>query len=682
MEAAMVRRRVLAPLLAAVLVGCSSAYEGTITFDLGEAAPSTTDDLIVSVLLSRFADGFRLVTARDDLEPITYTRGNEELAFERTGIEASRYTLTIPSSETVKGQVWTFEAIVTSGNSEARASDTLAIGNTPPTATVSLAPDLPRRTDTIIASAEAIDVDGDPTTIAFSWLVNDEPTDITGPEFPPFTARRGDVVTVRAIANDGEDDSEPATASATIRNSPPSASVTITPSDPDTTQDLLAIATGEDPDDDPLTFEFAWSVNGEPVAGLVPEFAHQRTRRGDVLRVTVTARDGRTVSPAAWDEVVIRNTAPTAPKIAIATAPSGPERDLHCRIVEPSFDADRDPLTYTFSWQRDGADWSGAVGSTTLPGDTIPSAATSIGETWTCSVFSFDGEDESPTATATTDILRWAGERTFTHCAARRNIGPTQEQCDNAYLDTLLEGEVELDEGVQLWVVPVTGSYRIEAFGARGAQGDSAYSHGKGARVAGTFALTAGEILQIAVGQQGTLAGFFSGGGGGTWVMRESDAPMLVAGGGGGVSQSTFRAGCGGRTEQFGGTGSGTGTHSCPMKGIDLSMGGRLSASSWGSGGGGLNGDGASAIGADNGGKSWRNGLIGGGDSTRNAYGGFGGGGGGNSPSSRGGGGGGGYSGGDGGRMAGGGGSFNAGSSPSATANDNDDNGYVTIDLL
>jgi hypothetical protein len=97
-------------------------------------------------------------------------------------------------------------------------------------------------------------------------------------------------------------------------------------------------------------------------------------------------------------------------------------------------------------------------------------------------------------------------------------------------------------------------------------------------------------------------------------------------------------------------------TYTPAVKSTDLGLGGIVSSPSWGSGGAGFFGDGASDVpfgSPTSGGRSWANGMKGG---TGSAAGGFGGGGAGNG--SCGGGGGGGYSGGDGGLVAGGGGSF------------------------
>lgn len=98
--------------------------------------------------------------------------------------------------------------------------------------------------------------------------------------------------------------------------------------------------------------------------------------------------------------------------------------------------------------------------------------------------------------------------------------------------------------GIQLWTVPVSGLWSIEARGASGADGILAGSSGNrkrgglGAIVKGNFLLHKERVLKILVGHEGTRD-FLDphrpgGGGGGTFVVYEDGKPLLVAGGGGG----------------------------------------------------------------------------------------------------------------------------------------------------
>lgn len=82
--------------------------------------------------------------------------------------------------------------------------------------------------------------------------------------------------------------------------------------------------------------------------------------------------------------------------------------------------------------------------------------------------------------------------------------------------------------GIQLWTVPKTGTYRIETWGAKG--GGGGYSGGFGARMRGDFSLTKGDVIKILVGQTG--GGSYGGGGGMTAVATNSNSPLIVSGGG------------------------------------------------------------------------------------------------------------------------------------------------------
>ena len=130
----------------------------------------------------------------------------------------------------------------------------------------------------------------------------------------------------------------------------------------------------------------------------------------------------------------------------------------------------------------------------------------------------------------------------FTNLGASGRFGPTT--LGSHYTDQDHGGQVKLSSGIQKWTVPYTGEYRIEAIGAAGGygktsnkQGSIVSYRGRGARMIGTFTLSEGEIIQILVGQEGTINNsprfpFASGGGGGTFVVRGGSTPLIIAGGG------------------------------------------------------------------------------------------------------------------------------------------------------
>ena len=288
---------------------------------------------------------------------------------------------------------------------------------------------------------------------------------------------------------------------------------------------------------------------------------------------------------------------------------------------------------------------------------------------------------------------------TFNTGGATGRYGPTISQARSGLTGTPAPSgwsSTYLDmttQGYQLWTVPVTGTYTIDAYGARGG-GQGGVTFGLGARIQDTFVLTAGEVIRIVVGQVGTDAANASGGGGCTSIVRSpynTNASILVVAAGGGGAESNP-----------------SGENSRAYGDGDISNSGRGGippVSSTGSGAGGINGNGGGTASADNCGgggggffsngstnTNWNNG--GGGSFVTDSLGGTGGtpggfgGGGGAAGNGAGGGpaGGGGYSGGGGGDnrsggIGGGGGSYTNGTGTSRiqTIGANSGVGYVTI---
>jgi hypothetical protein len=143
----------------------------------------------------------------------------------------------------------------------------------------------------------------------------------------------------------------------------------------------------------------------------------------------------------------------------------------------------------------------------------------------------------------------------FTNAGSTGMYGPTQESVTASYANTSLAGSVRvLQRGYQLWTVPVTDTYTIEAAGAAG--GSTTYTTGgRGRIIKINVALTQGQVLKILVGQMGGKVEFTSGGpgtagggGGGTFVVDSATGTaILVSGGGGGGSSNTLNVGVNGQ---------------------------------------------------------------------------------------------------------------------------------------
>lgn len=246
-----------------------------------------------------------------------------------------------------------------------------------------------------------------------------------------------------------------------------------------------------------------------------------------------------------------------------------------------------------------------------------------------------------------------------------RREGPASNKITDLYASAPNEvkNNIRIDNGVQIWTVPYTGTYRISANGAQGGTGSRSGSGGYGAAVRGDFLLEQGKELHMLIGQEGRRNGAMVGGGGGTFVYLSTvdDDLLLVAGGGGGYgvgNSSDFSRRAHANSDEVGHSGYGN-PHGSSMEVSGGSGGnGGSAARTRGCGGGGWKSDGATAQGGVNngGGFSIINGDFGkGGNGGPFQDGSFGGGGAVNKMSSSWGacGGGGGYSGGGGGYASG-----------------------------
>lgn len=274
---------------------------------------------------------------------------------------------------------------------------------------------------------------------------------------------------------------------------------------------------------------------------------------------------------------------------------------------------------------------------------------------------------------------------TFTPAGATGSIGPTQAQVNTAYASTNLNGSVSvIGQGIQTFTIPISGAYGITALGG---QGCGPFG-GRGAQMYGEFNFTAGQVIQILVGQKSDLpvntsANFQYGGGGGSFIATMANVPLVVAGGGGGSWAGSYTSNTDAPI-----TTSGKDGFNGPTNGIGGTNGQGGGAAANGDGGAGFLTDGLCTSTAASPAKAFVNGGVGG---TYSFYGvgGFGGGGGTSSYNNTRCGGGGGYSGGGGAGSSasgtpegGGGGSYNAGTNQNNIAGVNVGEGKVIITRL
>ena len=125
-----------------------------------------------------------------------------------------------------------------------------------------------------------------------------------------------------------------------------------------------------------------------------------------------------------------------------------------------------------------------------------------------------------------------------------------------------------VQDGIQYFKIPTSGSYRITAKGARGKSIEGSSYIGNGGIVRGDFTLTQGDLIAILVGHAPPTHNStynFQGGAGGTFVATVTSVggnttatPLLVAGGGATVRSTSSRAGADANMSPDGKNGSGS----------------------------------------------------------------------------------------------------------------------------
>ncbi len=226
---------------------------------------------------------------------------------------------------------------------------------------------------------------------------------------------KDDTVTCSITPFDGVDYGASKSDTVTVQNKQPEVlSVSISPTAPFTDDDLVAVTSTFDVDGDTVELTHVWEQDGaESGASSTDTVSAVDTVRDQEWLVTVSPNDGELDGDAMTSSaVVIGNTEPTAPAVAIS--PSDPVTetdDLYCEVVTDSSDEDGDDVTYAFAWTVDGSAYSGSTATTEHAGDTIPVASTDYLQTWVCTATpsdgSLEGSGDSDSVITSCEVLTW-----------------------------------------------------------------------------------------------------------------------------------------------------------------------------------------------------------------------------------------------------------------------------------
>jgi hypothetical protein len=251
---------------------------------LSPETPDTRDDIVARIIET---DGF----LQDPVFSVRWWQGSTE----RLDLKD---LLTVPASETTKGERWTVEIqAIDPWSGEARRATTDIVNAAPEIPVFSITPATLTTNASATARVTPVDADGDTLDIRYVWTVDGAVV-----QDGPWHWLRGDTyfardqeVVVEVIASDGEAETR-STVGATVANTAPGTpTVAMEPAVPVAGAPLACVVTAAapDPDGDTATYTVAWDVDGTPYTavsadGAVPEGV---VDTGQTWTCTVTASD-------------------------------------------------------------------------------------------------------------------------------------------------------------------------------------------------------------------------------------------------------------------------------------------------------------------------------------------------------------------------------------------------------
>ena len=178
---------------------------------------------------------------------------------------------------------------------------------------------------------------------------------------------------------------------------PDAPSVVLVPASPAAGEAVVcdARAPERDADQEAITLRYRWFRNDQPVSlgEALAALPANTIRRGEKWRCESWATDGTAESGRASAELVVRNSPPGAPRVAIEPEVAKKGDDLTCRIETPSVDPDDDPVSYAYAWTRNDRPMQ--------PGPDparVEASRVAKGDRWRCSVVPTDGTEDGPVA--------------------------------------------------------------------------------------------------------------------------------------------------------------------------------------------------------------------------------------------------------------------------------------------
>ncbi len=305
-----------------------------------------------------------------------------------------------------------FELSVTSSDGEVSspsATASVTVANTPPSPPrIAIEPLRPKGGEPLklVVIEPAKDVDGQKVSLGIAWTREGRPTGTGGDVLAPSNFRKHERIRVAVTPNDGQEAGPVARFEVEVDDAPPGAPVAaLGPARPDVTHPLVASVktSASDADGDALVYQYRWIRDGAPVTltdgsarstespfwTTISQVPANLLKKGQRWNVEIRASDGEKTGPVGSASTTVANSPPPSPNVRFV--PDRPRRVDGIRIaIDQPPDADGDPVTYRYSWTRNGERFE-------TPGDQaqIARGVAKKGQRWAVEVVASDGEAES-----------------------------------------------------------------------------------------------------------------------------------------------------------------------------------------------------------------------------------------------------------------------------------------------
>ncbi|MEC8023847.1 MAG: SUMF1/EgtB/PvdO family nonheme iron enzyme [Myxococcota bacterium] len=282
-------------------------------------------------------------------------------------------------------------------------SDVLVIGDAPGSLlSVTVSPPVGNHKSIFTCNTETTDADGDVVSLTYGWYVDGVLlADKVGASISAVPVSQNPTLLTCAASvftGDGVLPFVPSVNAASLTNALPIVtSVSVSPTNPITSDVLLCSATGSDADGDPVLFKYNWLIEAGGTTtsvftddmGTLPASA---TTLGSIIRCQATPTDGlfsgaqQTSLP-----VVVGNSAPSSESPVLTPSGGTPSTEFTC-TGDGYFDPDGAEPMYEYIWFKNGQMVADEISQTWTPylsgavvGDTIscgaaPTDGTAVGE--------------------------------------------------------------------------------------------------------------------------------------------------------------------------------------------------------------------------------------------------------------------------------------------------------------